>query len=231
MSDSGSHGGSSQAEVEVPLIFVMNDCRPDDTVNLQIDLPPTLSVLMGIPIPNNNLGSLLPGILAAFRPEERLYALYINARTVAKQYEQNVGAENSNSDYQRALKLYGNWLTGSGTATEPEIARLFQRSTADMSSHLINSLVHFDLYSMIIAVILAWQVSLFFSFFSYVYSTWFFRLCLGARCGATRMRNIKQSPINPSWIFCSVVWCRTFRLRFRAHWNLPFNRQREPFVP
>ena len=156
MSDSGSHGGSSQAEVEIPFTFVMNDCRPDGTNNLQIDLAPTIARLMGVPVPNNNLGSLLHGVLKGFSPEERLYAAFVNARNVARQFEKS-GAE-PHLEYQRALKLYQDWLTGTGTAEESVITQLFLQTTTEMSAHLIESLVNYDLYLMLIGLLLTGQV-------------------------------------------------------------------------
>lgn len=45
----------------------------------QIDLVPTLSELLGLPIPRNNLGQLLPGVIMDQGPEDQLAALLRNA--------------------------------------------------------------------------------------------------------------------------------------------------------
>ena len=45
----------------------------------QIDLVPTLSELLGVPIPRNNLGQLLPGVIMDEGPEDQLAALLRNA--------------------------------------------------------------------------------------------------------------------------------------------------------
>ena len=45
----------------------------------QIDLVPTLSELLGLPVPRNNLGQLLPGVIMDQGPEDQLAALLRNA--------------------------------------------------------------------------------------------------------------------------------------------------------
>ena len=59
---------------------------------LQIDLAPTLSVLMGLPIPNNNLGQVLQGVLEAggLGAEAILDVLYINSQQIVQLMEANV---------------------------------------------------------------------------------------------------------------------------------------------
>jgi len=156
MNDSGSHGGSSPAETEISLTFVANGCSSHQKVNLQVDLAPTLSVLMGIPPPTNSLGSLIEGILFSetlFTAEQRLYASYVNAKTVARQY-------GDDELYLKSLKLYGDYLHGVGTVDERRITESFLEATETMNRHLIKNLVTFDLYMMIIAIILSFQVKL-----------------------------------------------------------------------
>ena len=59
MSDAGSHGGASSAETSTPLVFMSplferggGDVFSKKQVQ-QIDLVPTLSLLLGLPIPQN----------------------------------------------------------------------------------------------------------------------------------------------------------------------------------
>lgn len=85
MSDSGSHGGSSESETEVPLIFLSpffklskkskikyTVCPLTGTLYLlcflcaddfrdvqQVDLVPTLAAILGVNVPKRNLGVLL----------------------------------------------------------------------------------------------------------------------------------------------------------------------------
>ena len=162
MSDTGSHGGSSPAEIEIPLTFITKGCLPNNESSLQIDLVPTLSVLLGIPIPSNSLGSLLSGILPLFNPVEKLHSAFSNAHTVAKQFtssakrsaEENLHFQN----YQRAFKLYQDHLAGVSRENEDDISQLFIEATEGMSGYLIKSLVTFDFYLMVIAITLLVQV-------------------------------------------------------------------------
>lgn len=162
MSDSGSHGGSSPAEIEIPLTFIMKGCLPNNKSSLQIDLVPTLSIMMGIPIPFNSLGSLLTGILPVFKPIEKLHAAFSTAHTVARQFKISTKKSAEESlhfqDYQRALKLYQDHLAGVQRENEDGISQLFIKATKGMSDHLIKSLVTFDFYLMAIAMTLSLQV-------------------------------------------------------------------------
>ncbi|XP_046445872.1 GPI ethanolamine phosphate transferase 2-like isoform X2 [Daphnia pulex] len=162
MSDSGSHGGSSKSEVEIPLTFVMEGCQPDPesdsdfSNHLQIDLAPTMAVLMGVPIPTNNLGSLLLGVTHDFELKHKLYAAYVNARNIFLQSERN----NENVEFQRAVKLYQDWLTNDASGKGDYIANLFVKAAAEMSSLSIKNLVEFDLYLMIVGIVISFQLLL-----------------------------------------------------------------------
>ena len=59
---------------------------------LQIDLAPTLSVLLGLPIPKNNLGQVLQGVLEAggVPVESVLELLYFNSLQIVKLMEANI---------------------------------------------------------------------------------------------------------------------------------------------
>jgi len=69
MADKGGHGGSSYVETHVPAVFISNQLKQinkDNNEYLQIDLTPTLSALLEIPIPWNNLGILIENVLENF---------------------------------------------------------------------------------------------------------------------------------------------------------------------
>ena len=156
MSDSGSHGGSSKAEVEIPLTFIIQGCKPDIRTKLQIDLAPTVAVLMGVPIPSNNLGTILFGAMDSLELKQKLYAAFLNARNIALKSEKN----SENLDYQLAVKLYQDWLAHGATQPGENITNSFLKATAGMSSHSIESLAKFDLYLMVVCIIFSFQVSL-----------------------------------------------------------------------
>lgn len=56
----------------------------------QIDLVPTLSVLLSLPIPTTNLGKIIPALLHNMPVSRQLYALYYNSKQVAAQFENNI---------------------------------------------------------------------------------------------------------------------------------------------
>lgn len=88
MNDVGNHGGSSTAETSAALMFVSQKFKknkPDTHQHApimwndnydyfsridQIDLVPTLSELIGISVPINNLGTFIPHLLDLYQTEE-----------------------------------------------------------------------------------------------------------------------------------------------------------------
>ncbi|CAF4009305.1 unnamed protein product, partial [Rotaria sordida] len=66
MADKGGHGGSSSVEINVPSVFISNKFeyfKKQTKQYLQIDLTSTLSGLLEIGIPSNNLGILIQHVL------------------------------------------------------------------------------------------------------------------------------------------------------------------------
>lgn len=68
----------------------------------QIDLVPTLSMLLGLPIPATNLGKMIPALMRNIPVSQQLYALYYNCKQVATQF----GNQISNGATQGNLKLF-----------------------------------------------------------------------------------------------------------------------------
>lgn len=74
MADKGGHGGSSYVETHVPAVFIskqLKQIEKDEKEYLQIDLTATLSGLLEIPIPWNNLGVLIENVLEKFYHTEK----------------------------------------------------------------------------------------------------------------------------------------------------------------
>jgi ethanolaminephosphotransferase len=79
MNDAGNHGASSPGETSPALVFISPKLRElkrnlqsplPETEDFQYystveqsDLAPTLAALLGLPVPKNNLGALIPGFL------------------------------------------------------------------------------------------------------------------------------------------------------------------------
>lgn len=68
----------------------------------QIDIVPTVSMLLGLPIPTTNIGKMIPALLHNIPVSKQLYALYYNCKQVATQFENQI----SSSDTQGDLKLF-----------------------------------------------------------------------------------------------------------------------------
>lgn len=78
MRDSGGHGGSSIPEINVPLVFLASSCDQTEESYNQIDLPATLSVLFGLPIPASSVGAIIPNLLTELSMEQKLFAYFYN---------------------------------------------------------------------------------------------------------------------------------------------------------
>jgi phosphatidylinositol glycan class O len=96
MDSKGDHGGESQGEVEAALwmyskkpVFgrLPKELLPQDEVRsvAQIDLVPTLSLLLGIPIPFNNLGAPIAEAFLGKRGEEGMKNLATVSRLTSAQ--------------------------------------------------------------------------------------------------------------------------------------------------
>ncbi|KAF9941236.1 major facilitator super transporter protein [Modicella reniformis] len=107
MNEVGNHGGSSKSETSTSFLFMSSQFEhPQARMDIQgmvdpyrhahnkeeyqyykgvrqVDLVPTLSLLMGLPIPKNNVGKLIPELFYTHSEFEKLRALQINAHQVA----------------------------------------------------------------------------------------------------------------------------------------------------
>jgi ethanolaminephosphotransferase len=78
MADQGGHGGSSYVETHVPAVFIshqLKDIVQDNEEYFQIDLTATLSALLEISIPYNNLGILIENVVKNFYQSNLLKCL------------------------------------------------------------------------------------------------------------------------------------------------------------
>ncbi|KAL4197269.1 hypothetical protein AMTRI_Chr04g250260 [Amborella trichopoda] len=85
MTDGGNHGGSSDEETDSMSLFIGLDCKVPDYASLsynsisQVDMAPTLALLLGVPIPKNNVGILIRGIFDSLTDRHCLRALELNS--------------------------------------------------------------------------------------------------------------------------------------------------------
>jgi phosphatidylinositol glycan class O len=94
MTKSGDHGGDSEDEIHAGLfvyspqkLFSRSQAATEHVVS-QTDIVPTLSLLLGLPIPFSNLGIVIPslfetpGVKTILENTSKLHALQLNARQV-----------------------------------------------------------------------------------------------------------------------------------------------------
>ncbi|KAL6225089.1 hypothetical protein ACLB2K_003941 [Fragaria x ananassa] len=85
MTESGNHGGSSYEETDSLALFIglkndVSDYLSSTHNNVyQVDMAPTLALLLGVPIPKNNVGVLIPEIFGSLSEDQQLKALELNS--------------------------------------------------------------------------------------------------------------------------------------------------------
>lgn len=124
MNEIGNHGGSSPGETSPGLAFISkkfdskgltaplswnDDYTYYKKIN-QIDLVPTLSALLDFPIPQNNLGIILPDFLALWPEGQRNKVLLENCKQFMKLFTAKYGM--ANTAFHRIYKLWSELKTG-----------------------------------------------------------------------------------------------------------------------
>ncbi|ALC41157.1 CG2144 [Drosophila busckii] len=160
MADGGGHGGNTPAETSVPLYLFSKNCSKPTTVTKrynQIDLAPTLAVLLSVEIPTMSIGCLIPEMLQSLTLEQQLYAYFYNAHHLLNRARVKFGHEVVHrSDYyhwyQNATLLHKDLLDplreGDGSSASQvhyQNAKLnYMRVAREISGLLSESLVKFD---------------------------------------------------------------------------------------
>ncbi|EDX06027.1 GPI ethanolamine phosphate transferase 2 [Drosophila simulans] len=160
MADGGGHGGNTPAETLVPLYLYSNNCSKTPSVSKrynQIDLAPTLSVLLSVEIPTLSIGCLIPEMLQSLSLEHQLYAYFYNAHHLLNKARVKFGHEIVHrSDYytwyQNATLLHKKLLRplregdgGGASQVYYQNAKLnYMRVAREISDLLSESLVKFD---------------------------------------------------------------------------------------
>ncbi|XP_064624734.1 GPI ethanolamine phosphate transferase 2-like [Lineus longissimus] len=179
MSDQGSHGGASISETVTPLVMLSSQIKGQKRIDYekieeiyQIDIAPTLSLLLGLPIPQNSLGAASPGALHGLPIRMKLHAMQINTHQLAKVYRQNVPSYKSDDNYlmyKRALGAHSEWLRLLADEGKVEIdpkhlgdkvANQYLRAMTGMRGKLASSLSKYDVQALVTGVLLLWMVLL-----------------------------------------------------------------------
>ncbi|XP_062128332.1 uncharacterized protein LOC133840490 [Drosophila sulfurigaster albostrigata] len=160
MADGGGHGGNTPAETSVPLYLYSKNCSKYAASTKrynQIDLTPTLALLLSVEIPTMSIGCLIPEMLQTLTLEQQMYAYFYNAHHLLNKARVKFGHESvRRSDYfawyQNATLLHKNLLQplrlGDGSSASKvhyENAKLnYLRVAREISEQLSESLVKFD---------------------------------------------------------------------------------------
>ncbi|CAA0821025.1 Alkaline-phosphatase-like family protein [Striga hermonthica] len=135
MTDSGNHGGSSFEETDSLAIFVSGQKFkiPEKSQEAyQVDIASTLALLFGVPIPQNNVGTVMTGVFTSLEADDQqLRILELNSWQLLRllqthftdlrceRYSCNSGSS-KNSDAERlccsylaAISLHKSWLSKS----------------------------------------------------------------------------------------------------------------------
>ncbi|XP_022782149.1 GPI ethanolamine phosphate transferase 2-like isoform X2 [Stylophora pistillata] len=167
MSEVGSHGGASLVETITPLVFMSplfeNGGGEEFAMKQvqQIDLVPTLSLLLGLPVPQNSLGILLPELFGFHKPREKLRAMQLNSHQLSQVLIANGHSVDNIWELQHAHKLHSDWLqsaeidpnaTRNQITVATKVAKQYILALQKMSGHVTASLSNYDLHAMIYGI-------------------------------------------------------------------------------
>uniref|UniRef100_A0A3P8QVL6 GPI ethanolamine phosphate transferase 2 C-terminal domain-containing protein n=1 Tax=Astatotilapia calliptera TaxID=8154 RepID=A0A3P8QVL6_ASTCA len=176
MSETGSHGGSSEPEVSTPLVLISPAFKrkagmEKPGVVEQVDLTPTLALGLGLPISQNSVGRVIQSVLEETSLRDQLRFLHLNGHQLScllkdsiSDYEKEVGFE----QFRVAEKAHGNWmkLYLEGNTSEvltnvgKKVLRQYLEALAAMSAALSKQLGKYDMYSMIAGMVFVFQLLL-----------------------------------------------------------------------
>ncbi|XP_025410553.1 GPI ethanolamine phosphate transferase 2-like isoform X2 [Sipha flava] len=214
MRDNGGHGGSSIGEVVVPLFVYFKNKICGGSIEgeiMQTDFVPTISVIMGLPIPSGNTGKLIHKILQNLNINEILFAYHYNTQQIYKNYNSRKGLMNKGfmKDFNHAIFSYYDWLKKENASIDQalHIISLYESALNGMSNYLVKSIAKFDVFLIIVSIILSIQVWLLLMNFDAV--------------------NIKFIKVNRlvylmliRWAVCVWLQCDSVLCEFTATFNL-----------
>ncbi|XP_011337922.2 GPI ethanolamine phosphate transferase 2 isoform X2 [Ooceraea biroi] len=173
MKDSGGHGGSTPQETTVPLVMMggtrCSHQENGESIEIeQLDIAATLSVVLGLPIPSTNLGSVFLDSIYDLPDAKRLFLLYYNSkqlfdyfRNLPHRESHSVSHEHVQQKYADTVKLHVTWLNGNENSSEMGVEGIvssYNTILKQMKNALISSMVKYDFRSMIAAVFLLCQI-------------------------------------------------------------------------
>ncbi|KAE9541089.1 hypothetical protein AGLY_004334 [Aphis glycines] len=165
MRDNGGHGGSSIGEVMVPLFVYFKNKKCGGSINeeiMQTDFVPTISVIMGQPIPSSSTGKLINKILQILNINEILFAYHYNTHQMFTNYVSKKGLlyKAFMDDYDHAVLYYYEWLKRETVSIKQahRVISLYESAMNGMRNYIIGSIAKFDVFLIIVSIVLSIQV-------------------------------------------------------------------------
>ncbi|XP_061901282.1 GPI ethanolamine phosphate transferase 2 isoform X2 [Entelurus aequoreus] len=176
MSETGSHGGSSEPEVNTPLVLISPAFKRKVGMETpreveQVDLTPTLALSLGLPISQNSVGRVIPGVLEESSLRDQLRFLHLNGHQLSCLLKDSIPdyqKERSFEQYRVAEKAHGSWMKRylEGNTSEvltnmgKKVLKQYLDALAAMNAALSKQLGKYDMYSMIAGMVFVFQLLL-----------------------------------------------------------------------
>ncbi|XP_073404071.1 GPI ethanolamine phosphate transferase 2-like isoform X2 [Dendrobates tinctorius] len=175
MSEAGSHGGSSDEEVQTPLLLISSAFQnkagtfEEPEIIQQTDLNPTLALGLGLPISMDSLGMLLPAVLEHKTLREQLRFFHLNGYQLCKLLKENLKTyekDDGVEQFKKAEKLHANWikLYLEGNASEVltnlgrKLIKQYLEALQKLSMSLSKQVAEYDIYSMTVGGIITLEM-------------------------------------------------------------------------
>ncbi|XP_031295476.1 GPI ethanolamine phosphate transferase 2 isoform X1 [Camelus dromedarius] len=175
MAETGGHGASSPEEVNTPLVLISSafgrkhgDIRHPKRVQ-QTDLAATLSIGLGLPIPENSVGSLLFPVVEGKPMREQLRFLHLNTVQLSKLLQENVPSYKKDPGFEQfkvSERLHGNWIRLYLEESSSEVLfnlgsklrRQYLDALRTLSLSLSRQMAQYDVYSMVVGTVVVLEV-------------------------------------------------------------------------
>ncbi|XP_063994998.1 GPI ethanolamine phosphate transferase 2 [Diachasmimorpha longicaudata] len=163
MKNSGGHGGATPEETLVPFVVFGESCPGESSQIEQVDIATTLSMILGIPIPQSNLGSVAMEIIRDLPDAYQLFLLHYNAKHMFSHFRKLSEFESSEiyDNYYKTIKLHTEWLIGKNKHKAEQqltyIVDLYDRVLKGMKEILIQSVIKYDRTVMTLAIVMILQ--------------------------------------------------------------------------
>ncbi|KFV14924.1 GPI ethanolamine phosphate transferase 2, partial [Pterocles gutturalis] len=177
MSETGSHGGSSEGEVHTPLLFISSAFEKrrgpltQPELVQQTDLASTLAVGLGLPISRNSVGNLILPVVGGKSMREQLRFVHLNGFQLSRLLQENTPAYEKDPGYEHfkiAEKSHGNWiklyLEGNNSeiilSLGKKVLKQYLEALKTLSSSLSKQVAQYDMYSMMVGTVIIMEVLL-----------------------------------------------------------------------